>query len=199
MSNKKKRKIPKVSEKSVNKGKISKVSEESLDKGKISKPKLAEQTFRFVTVYPWIRATDKFLNSDGFTNLCKDSEHFACLVTTLLEDIIPSINENYDSIFLKFNNQYRHCHQLDEKKALLANKLSKELISTDISKSVDGSDYSWWQLGVKGSIRIIGIFSKTDNVFYPIFVDWHHLLFSSKKYNQADFSKYSYCPHRKSL
>lgn len=190
MSNKKKRKI----------SKIPKVSKKNIDNEKgIPKPKIADQEFRFVTVYPWLEATDKFFDSDGFTNLCKDSEQFACLITTLLEDIIPDVNENCESIFFKFNNQYRHCHQLDEKKATFANKLSKELISTDFSKIVDGSDYSWWQLGVKENIRIIGIFSKTDNVFYPIFVDWHHLLFSSIKYNQADYSKYSYCPHRKPL
>ena len=177
---------------------IPEVSENEINKD-IPKPRLADQEFRFVTVYPWIRATDKFLNSDGFTNLCKDSEQFACLITTLLEDIIPDVNKNYDSIFFKFNKQYRHCHQLDEEKASLANKLSKELISTDFSEIVDGSDYSWWQLGLKESIRIIGIFSKTDNVFYPIFVDWHHLMFSSVKYNQADFAKYSYCPHKKPL
>lgn len=179
--------IPKIPPKSVNEEK------------KIPKPLMATQEFRFLTVYPWLEATDKFLSSDGFTNFCKDSEQFACLITTLLEDIIPEINKNYDSIFLKFNKQYRHCHQLDDKKTSFANKLSKELISVDFSKIVDGSDYSWWQLGVKESIRIIGIFSKTDKAFYPIFVDWHHLLFSSVKYNQADFSKYSYCPHRKPL
>lgn len=179
---------------------IPEVSEKEKEKDTdIPKPELADQEFRFVTVYPWLNATSKYFSSDGFTNLCKDSEQFACLITTLLEDIIPVVNKNYDSIFFKFDKKYRHCHQLDEKKASLANKLSKELTSTDFSDIVDGSDYSWWQLGVKESIRIVGIFSKTDNVFYPIFVDWHHLMFSSIKYNQADFSKYSYCPHKKPL
>jgi len=177
---------------------IPEVSEKEKDRG-IPKPELSDQEFRFVTVYPWLNATNKYFSSDGFTNLCKDSEQFACLITTLLEDIIPVVNKNYDSIFFKFDKKYRHCHQLDEKKASLANKFSKELTSTDFSDIVDGSDYSWWQLGVKEGIRIVGIFSKTYNVFYPIFVDWHHLMFSSKKYNQADFSKYSYCPHKKPL
>ena len=51
---------------------IPEVSENEINKD-IPKPRLADQEFRFVTVYPWLGATDKFFNSDGFTNLCKYS------------------------------------------------------------------------------------------------------------------------------
>ena len=53
-----------------------------------------------------------------------------------------------------------------------------------------------WQLGVTGGIRLIGI--RKSNLFCVLFIDYHHLLYPSIKYNQKNSEKYSFCPIKKS-
>lgn len=163
----------------------------------ISKPIVSSSNFRFVTAYPWLKVTDKLFKKYGFTNNLRDSVQLSKLLVELIEQTISKINQDSNSIFGDFSSrgQYSHCHFVSKDKIELVQKISLELHNNDFSDVTEDSDYSWWELGFNGSARIFGIMSKTDNCFYPLFIDWHHLIYSDVKHNSDDYKNYKYDPH----
>ncbi|CAJ1185032.1 hypothetical protein [Companilactobacillus paralimentarius] len=163
----------------------------------ISKPVLSDSGFRFVTAYPWLKVTGKLLKKDGFTNNLQDATQFSKYLVALIEKTISKINQDSTNIFDDFSNrgQYPHCHYVSKDKIQLVQRISLELHDNDFSEVTKDSDYSWWELGFNGSSRIFGIMSKSDNCFYPLFVDWHHLIYPDIKHNSNDYKNYKYDPH----
>lgn len=158
----------------------------------IPEPILSKSNFRFVTAYPWLKSTNNLYKKYKFTNFLRNSEEYSKKVTELIEEIILKINSDSEELFKRDS---KHCHSLKGHQLEIVQEISKELIDNDFKQATDEKDYVWWQIGFKGSTRLIGILSKSNNCFYPIFVDWHHLLFSSEKYNSFDYKKYNYNPH----
>lgn len=174
------------------------IPKQSIPDGKqISKPILSDSSFRFVTAYPWLRVTDKLLKKYSFTNNLRDGEQLSKYLVELIENTVSKINQDSDNIFDNFSSrkQYPHCHSISEDKIELVKAISLELHANDFSDVTEDSDYSWWELGFSGSARIFGIMSKSDNCFYPLFIDWHHLIYPDIKHNKADYRNYKYDPH----
>lgn len=153
------------------------------------------ERFRFITVYDWLECTEAFLKKRGFTNALKDEKEFSEKISYVIRTLIPKINEQSDDIFIRANNRsdFRHCHLLTGDQLDLAQQISRELNGDDFAKQTDDS-FKWWQLGFTRDERIVGIFSQSENCFYPIFCDWHHLLFPSQKHNMKDYKQYHFRP-----
>ena len=54
------------------------------------------------------------------------------------------------------------------------------------------NDYNIWQLGISGGLRLVGI--RRSNVFSVLFIDYHHLIYPDKNYNQENYELYDFCP-----
>lgn len=165
----------------------------------IPKPKLFDSEFRFVSVYEWLHTTGSLYKKYGFSNTLKDAAEYVRFVTELIEEVIPKINSEHSEIFDYYNHsqQYKHCHRIKDKELAIVREVSKVLLGQDFASITanDDNDYSWWQLGFIQPTRIIGILSKNDHCFYPIFVDWHHLIYPNEKHNQFDYGNYSFDPY----
>ena len=127
----------------------------------------------------------------GFTNLLKDEREFAKVSFEIYSKIIPSIQKAWDSRKMGKKGYFPHTHEVP-----------RNMMSTvmDIANQLHGAEivdkYSnLWQIGTNQSIRIICI--RIDNIMYPLFVDYHHQLHPSSKYNQKDLAKYNFCPYQK--
>lgn len=123
-------------------------------------------------------------------NLFQNSDDYARTITGVLHNILPTLMDRGDSVFK--GAQERHCHVIPAEKQSLVLEIAKALHG-DVFQGVGSSD-SWWQIGFTGGTRIVGIYSRTHNIFYPVFVDAHHLLHPSEKHNQADYKNYTFCP-----
>lgn len=151
-------------------------------------PKITAPDFTFKTHYKWL------INiKDGrFTNYHKGAGSYAKDVTQLIHTTIPFIYEHNQEIFKKgrmSSTPMNHSHQLKGNELLLVKKITAKIISNNIEE-----DFSWWQVGSIGGCRIIGVYRTAENSFYPLFVDWHHLIYPNKKYNQPDFESFDYTP-----
>lgn len=122
-----------------------------------------------------------------FNNCLKDvneaSRHFFFIVDRLIPDI-----ESYGGKI--FAQQVKHCHKLSGDAAEKAKKVIKKIHGENVLD--DGATI--WELAAKTEeIRLIGVFVN-DKVrkFYPLFIDHHHLIYPSNKYNQPDYKKYEF-------
>lgn len=161
----------------------------------IKKPSIPTNNgFSLYSVYPWIQGTKKFLKRENFTNLCRCKDDFADEMCLLFNVIIPKLYQDSDNIF-NFGNKwlYPHCHTLTGEKLNLAIKIANEIHQREFD-TFEGDSISWWQVGMTQGVRIIGLYNKPQNCFYPIFIDRHHLLYPDNNYNQADFEMYDYNP-----
>lgn len=89
--------------------------------------------------------------------------------------------------------EYPHCHTLTDDKLNLAIKIANEIHQRNFD-AFEKDSISWWQIGIKQGVRLVGLYNQPQNCFYPIFVDRHHLLYPSTKHNQSDFEKFKYNP-----
>lgn len=151
--------------------------------------------FRFISTYDWLLVTNHFFRKNGFTNYLKNAKEFSKKMVYVVGTLIPEINQNCDDIFTKANNRsrYSHCHQLTGDQLKLAENIGRDLHGDDFASQTDDS-FKWWQLGLSNGVRIVGIYSQSDDCFYPIFCDWHHLLFPSRDYNETDFKQLKFDP-----
>ena len=158
--------------------------------------------FQFLTIYPnWMKS----IKTRKFNNMLKDESTFAKNMYICLSKLIPTINKESDKIFKKNNGKikdfsysgFSHCHLIcDEKKVNLFYSICYEIHGQSFKNVTEGDeDYNWYQLGVSGSIRIIGIYSSINNVFYPLFIDWNLLVYPSVKHNQIDYKKFKFDPY----
>lgn len=145
----------------------------------------------------WMGTTDCFYRKYNFTNRLKDIEEFETNLMQIMMEDFPKIYKDYKEIF-RPGNRVGHCHVLDDSKLPLVINIIKEVHGEEISKvdfeNLRSEGYDWWYLGFKQSIRIIGLYSKSNNKFLPLLIDHHHLIHDSQYYNQADYGNYDFCP-----
>ncbi len=145
--------------------------------------------FRTITI-------DKYTNK--YTNKLKDADEFFEMFNILITKLIPYVSQYRPSDIFK----NKHCHILksDRNKEeydlclKVIEKLNKEYNNSDfeVFKSNHIYDYQMYELGIVGGIRLIGILHL--NIFSVLFIDYHHLIFPSSKYNQRDLIKNTFCP-----
>lgn len=146
--------------------------------------KLSDLIYIDLTKYPhW---TDT-VHVNDFTNCLRDSgqalRHFFFIVNQLMPDI-----EDYGMDI--FSGKADHCHLLRGKYKELAIKIIHEIHGNRVLDD----DSELWSLGGKTEeIRIIGTFINSQiHVFYPLFIDHHHLVYPSKKYNNPDYKNFKF-------
>lgn len=149
--------------------------------------------FGVFAAYSWIKTVpSNCYRKTGFTNLLSDETQYAKLVTNVIDVVIPNVYKNHEQIFSPAGKwTYPHVHRLENETKHQAKEIA-ELIHKQ--KFGEDEDLDWWQIGVTGGTRLIGIYNMADNAFYPIFADWNHLLYPDEKHNMADYSKFSYSP-----
>lgn len=147
--------------------------------------RLSKVIYLDFTQYP--KWTD-CVSIDGFTNCLRDNNealrHFYFILTDLFRCI-----EDYD-VNQVFSNSVKNCHRLSGKYAQLALKVIREIHGPNMLD--DKSDI--WELSTgTQEIRIVGVFvTSTMHYFYPLFIDHHHLIYPSEKYNNKDFKHYKF-------
>ena len=123
----------------------------------------------------------------NFTNHFRNSDQALKHFFFIVDQLIPSIEDYGGDIF---SGKAKHCHRLTGEQQGLALKIIKEIHG---SKILD-KESELWQIGGKTKeIRIIGTFvNGSVRIFYPLFIDHHHLLYPSQKYNQSDYKKFNF-------
>ncbi len=137
---------------------------------------------------------------NDFTNYLSDCFEFFDKLKYIFEKLIPFVsNHTYNDI----NGASKHSHPITNgsKEMKLVENIIKEKLKKDYRYEENDinnffvnniNDYQMWQIGLDGDVRIIGI--RYINRFKPIFIDYHHLIFPDKNYNQRNYKKFNFCP-----
>ncbi|AGE62475.1 hypothetical protein ACFTRE_10730 [Bacillus subtilis] len=154
-------------------------------------PTRGEKSLTFDLSYEkWMKG----VNMKKFTNKLKDMEQHSLYTHEIFSKVIPNVHRNWDVIKKsKGQGQFTHCHILDGDKKQLAIQIAEEIHGKTILD--EESDFNVWQFGVSNSIRIIAVYDHHNDIAFPLFLDYHHLIYPSVKYNQSDYEKYDFCPH----
>lgn len=138
-----------------------------------------------------------------YTNKLKDKEQFFNHFSKLFERDIPAISQHtFDNVY-KETNGHSHSISPGDSKYKVVLSILKELYKsfknpTDIERDFELflenniNDYHIWQLGISGGVRIIG--RRRSNIFDVLFIDYHHLIYPNKNYNQDNYNTYTFCP-----
>lgn len=132
-----------------------------------------------------------------FTNYLKNPQEFIKHRRMLFGEMLEYFSKNnFDDLK---RNSSSHTHIINDKENLSKiEKILKKLINIKWPDNNSGEivkqymESCIWQLGYKEGFRLIG--TRNNNIFNLLFIDYHHLIFPSKKYNTKDLSKYKYCP-----
>lgn len=159
------------------------------------------EDFQFLTIYSnWMKS----IKIPGFNNMLKDESTFAKNMYNCFTKLIPTVNKESDKIFNKYGikndfsySGFEHCHKIkDDEKINLLFSICNKIHEQNFKNVTEGdNDWNWYQLGLSGSIRIIGIYSSNNNIFYPLFIDWNHLIYPDRKHNQIDYKKFKFDPY----
>lgn len=150
--------------------------------------------FTFRTMYPWLGSA----KVNEFTNYHQNSKFFSDNVADVICSLIPGIYKYANEIFIKqnaWNTPFKHSHLIAENKISLIRKIVSKIDKIEL-EDVE-LDNSLWQVGSANGARVIGYYSSAENSFYPLFVDWHHLIHPDVKYNSADYANFVYTPSYK--
>ncbi len=136
---------------------------------------------------------------DKFTNKLKDSNEFFNYFKEIFEKVIPAITKyNYNNV-TTMTNKHSHVIPNNSKEYSIIIKILKAIhkeyfpnIDFELFLVNNINDYSIWQLGITGGVRIIGI--RKCNVFSVLFIDYHHLIYPDKNYNQKNYLSYNFSP-----
>lgn len=134
-----------------------------------------------------------------FTNFLQSDDEFHQHLKNLTNKVMPHLVQfTYNQLLSK---RVPHTHIIIEpQKILLIKEILRELLVLEKGPGYDFemfynnniNDYPIWQLGGPLGLRLICIQQK--NVFYVLFIDYHHLIYSSIKFNDKDYSNYNFCP-----
>lgn len=174
------------------------IKKPSIPDNSIPKPDIPIKTsngFNFCTVYHnWIKGTDSFFKKEKFTNMVSDSNEFSNNIVEVLTIMVPKLYAEWDKLFSLGTKNY-HCHPVAEDKKGLVKKIAEELhTSTFNEEDLSQSRIQWWYIGFKSNVRVVGLYQIEENIFYPLFIDHHHLIHGNEFYNQPSFGDYNYCP-----
>lgn len=119
----------------------------------------------------------------GFTNFCKDEFCYIKDMNYILSELFPYVHDNWTN-----GGNFDHCHKVSDKTI----NLYKSIIVQMYHGKIDIESLILWQLGVKGSIRVIC--SYENGVLYPLLIDRYHIGNASEKYNQSDLKNCKFDP-----
>ncbi|MBZ9688486.1 hypothetical protein G9F72_019335 [Clostridium estertheticum] len=138
-----------------------------------------------------------------FTNYLKSRDNAFDNHQRIFTEALSYFSENnFDDMR---NSKGTHTHEIKgNDKIELIKKILKELIicqngnyknaDTIIKNLVADADL--WQLGYPNGMRFIG--ARKGNIINLFFLDYHHLIYPNKNYNNKDFYTYKYCLMRNS-
>lgn len=143
------------------------------------------------------------VKTENFTNKLKNANQFFEKFKRLFETDIPALIQfSFDNV-KKETKRHSHAILTDTKEYSVVIDVVKALFKSD--KGDDYSDrdfelflnnnineYHVWQLGISSGIRLFGI--RRSNVFSVLFIDYHHLIYPNKNYNQENYDIYDFCP-----
>lgn len=138
----------------------------------------------------------KCVRCDYFTNYLETRDEFINKHRELFDIVVRRCRE------CRPNNIYqeKHCHKINNTDKQKVYKIVKEILKNNNPLQSDEilnelvNDADLWQIGFKGTnIRLIGFFKSF--IFNVIFIDYHHLIYSDKNYNDRDFMKFSISAH----
>lgn len=161
----------------------------SVDKNPTIKHGKENVTFDF-SYKNWIKS----VNNKDFINKLPNSDEFSQHITKCLYEVIPYIQENLKEIVVNGSPRYPHphCHVAAEDKKDIIEKIINDIHNRPLLDQED--DFKIWQFGTTQGVRLFAIHNHIDNVIYPIFIDYHHLIHPDPHYNQPDFSNMEFCP-----
>jgi hypothetical protein len=139
------------------------------------------------------------ISNRNFVNMLKNEEEYARFTYEIFSIILPTVHANWMEIRKNLKKgQFPHCHTVVSEKIPLIETIieeihGKKLLDSSLAE-VSNDTFNYWQLGMRGSVRLIAIYSNKKNTMYPVFVDYHHLIHESDKYNETDLDKYPFCP-----
>lgn len=137
--------------------------------------------------YPFCFRTIKL---SEFTNKLKNEGEFFEKFKIIIEQLIPHISQY---TFSNIQGQTPHCHPVNDDKRQLVYEIVGELVKNwnsgynveqFLQQNLDGEVI--WELGLK-DVRLFGI--RESNFFHLLFVDYHHLVYPSVKYNDKNYSR----------
>lgn len=149
-----------------------------------SQAKISNLIYIDLVKYPnWTKS----IKVGEFTNHFKDINEALRHFYLIINRIIPDIESYGRGIFA---GKADHCHKIYGDQRNLAYKIIRKIHG---EKTLDEDSELWELAGKTEEIRIIGTFvNESITIFYPLFIDHHHLLYPSKFYNQLDYKNYSY-------
>lgn len=159
-------------------------------------PKNNEISFDF-SYTDWLRT----VKLGEFTNMLKNPSEFAELIYTIMNKMIPYITENWHWIEKNvYPGSNHNCHPVTREKIDLVKDIINQTHSVDLEPIIEGAEKkTLWQLGHQGAVRIIVYYMASSKTFYPLFVDYHHLIHpvpgdrrSQVKHN--DYNSKKWCP-----
>lgn len=161
-----------------------------------SSPKANDVTFDF-SYSEWLRT----IKLGEFTNKLRGPHEFAKLIYIVMNKIVPYITENWHWIEKTiYPGSVHNCHPVSEEKLDKVKEVIKNTHTIDLEPMIEtGESKVLWQLGHQGSVRIIVYYMASSKTFYPLFVDYHHLIHpvhgdrrSQVKHN--DYKNKDWCP-----
>ena len=155
-------------------------------------PKANMLAFDF-SYYQWLKS----VKLKEFTNMISDECEFTAAMIDIFRIIFPIVQTNWNIIKLNIKTQFPHCHSLSKDKIDLVEKIAEQIHGKKLRDTEDTEDLNYWQLGINQSLRIITLYNHNTNTMYPIFIDYHHQIHPSVKYNEKDIDKYELCPYTK--
>ncbi|AVQ35813.1 hypothetical protein [Staphylococcus kloosii] len=177
------------------KRKNKKVKNKNQIRQNITNRKSVKEDFRIVLENEnWLRTCK--IDKENFTNMYSDYRSLAKTLTKVMTELLPDIEKNGYDIFNKQNIYYSrtaHCHLVDKSKFEIVQKIVNEINDRELDIFSD-EEKKLWQYGITGGIRIICIYDQANNNVHPLFIDPHHLIHSSIKYNQQDVMTNHLCP-----
>lgn len=121
--------------------------------------------------------------NSGFTNYLKDIFEVHNYFVLLFDKFLKHMkNKKVGEIQHKGN----HYHRIEGKNE----KICREIVRKIRNQKEVSEDAEFYQFGIEG-LRIIT--QKIDNVYDILFLDPHHLIYPSDKYNQKDRDNYNCC------
>ncbi|MGM8213154.1 hypothetical protein ACLIBH_10220 [Virgibacillus sp. W0430] len=159
-------------------------------------PKSNDVTFDF-SYTEWL----KTIKHGEFTNKLKGSNEFAKLIYTVMNKLIPYITEHWHWIEKNaYPGSGHHCHPVVPEKLHKVKEIINKTHSVDLEPMIENDKSKvLWQLGHQGAVRLIVYYMSSSKTFYPLFVDYHHLIHpvSGDKRSQIkhnDYKRKHWCP-----
>lgn len=135
--------------------------------------------------------------SDGlFTNYLKGPEEFIEKHDVLFDQVIPFIEGKENSC--RLDQIGGHCHLVRGKSADKVRKVYAQIVKS-LEIGDQNADLGEQPIYSIGSVQGIRLFCTVQRNFIVdvLFIDYHHLIYPDKNYNDKDFKKYKYAPHRR--